>query len=253
MDQKEFQAELAAVGLLTKDGKPNFIGAADFGKTAAVISDLKKSLGAVLTVDHLIEAGLPIERGPDGNLRRVLAPIDVDSDPRLAPLQQRLADIQARIDQREREIADEQSKTKDLAKARAIEEALTAAGAVNPKRESVHYRNRVEVDEDGSFWVADGGNRIPLNDHARGFIEQNPELRSRAKETSGGGAPQPANTFPRSKMADTAWYMANRDKIMSGEIRFAEDRGPTGRPGIDTARYVTDPAYRQRVLEGGKA
>lgn len=258
MDPKEFQAEflsqLTAWGFFDKDGKPNFVPAADFGKSAAIINDLKRLAGSALTADHLIEAGLPIERGPDGKLRRKLDDSALENDPALAPLRQRVADLQAKIDQRELEIADEQRKTADLAKARAVEEALTAAGAVNAKRDGLHYRDRVEIGDDGSFWVEDGGHRVPLSDHVKGFLEQNPELRSRPKGASEGGRPIPANTtFPRSKMSDTSWYMQNREKIMSGEIRFVEDGEPKKRPQIDTRRYVDDPSYRQHVLSGQKA
>jgi len=239
MDKDQFTAalteNLTTLGFL-KDGKPAFVTAADFGKTAALVGDMKKQLGGMLTADTLVEAGM-FERGEDGKLKLKAVTPPEPPKPGTDPNSEATKKFEAELAKMQSQLASER-KARETAEAQAIEaernrtiqEALTKAGAVNPQRDYVHLQSAVKRKDDGTLvavtkdkWGADI--EVPVEEFANQWLTSNPELK-RATTQQGSGAPAgggtlPANTVPRSKMQDTNWYMANREKILSGEIKVA--------------------------------
>jgi hypothetical protein len=220
------------------EGDPQYVTVADFGKTAAVISGLQKTLkelsGGVLTLDKLAEVGL-LEKDDTGAFK----PRGVKSEP---PQQQQKRDDNDPVVQRlktlEKQLADERREKEELAKAglenekrSSLVDALTKAGAINPGRDVVHIAAKFAKDADGKF-VTKGrdkyGSEVDLtaDEFAELFLKENPELRKTQSQPGSGtpsGAQQrqggkPGQTVvPRAQWQDMNYFMANKAKFDSGE------------------------------------
>lgn len=238
MEKEQFGQMLAEFGLL-KDGKPTFISREEFGRTAATINDLKKGLGGVLTADQLVEAGM-FERDEEGKLKVKTAAAppptgddkkQTDADKRFAIMQAELEKTQKAVRERDEALEKERKARETVETHRQIQDALTKAGAVNPGRDYRHLVDQVVRRDDGTLIVKTKDKyqvdvELPLEEFVPSWLEQNKELKRATTQQGSGAAPSgagslPPNTVSSSKLEDMDWFMKNQDKIMSGEIKIA--------------------------------
>jgi hypothetical protein len=204
-----------------------YVSSEDFGKTAAMIRGIQKTLETLstsaLTLDRLAEIGL-VEKAEDGTVkpRGHAAPKGAaKGDPE--PWKEEIAQLRRQLDEKDQALAREE-------KSRSVLAALTKAGAVNPDRDYVHVLDKVKKNDRGEF-VVKGRDKygaaidVPLGEFVNDWLTQNPELK-RASAAPGSGTPPGAapgsggggNVVPKSTWSNPEWYKANREKILKGEI-----------------------------------
>lgn len=238
--QQMLSEGLSAFGFL-KDGKPAFVSAADFGKTAGLIGEIKRSLGGALTADNLVELGL-FEKSDDGKLKLKAAPTpdpqkrgetgdDIEAKFKQM-LEKQDAANKLELKKRDDALASERERLKASEAKRTVQEALTKAGALNPARDYIHLQGAVKHKDDGTIVAItkdkyDTEVEVSVDEFAKQWLETNPELKvTKAQSGSGAtggssGQPLPGNVVPKAKLQDMGYYMANRDKILSGEIKVS--------------------------------
>lgn len=230
-------AQPGAPGTPGTEDAPKYVTAEDFGKTAALISGMQKTLkdlqSGILTADKLAEFGL-LEKDETAGTYKPKA-----SQPQSAPKPKNDDDpVVARVKALEKQLADAKREKEDADRRmleterdRAIIAALTKAGAVNPERDYVHLTSKVARGESG--YSAKGRDQygsetdLALDDFAEQWLKSNPELRRTAAQ-SGSGTPHNApgksgktasgaTVIPRSQWSDMSFFMANKTKFDSGE------------------------------------
>ncbi len=221
---------LAAIGLFREDGKPNFVNVGDFGKTAAVIGDLKNLSKDAVTRQALKDAGF---EEVDGKLvfKGQAAPpapgAPKPDDEVTKRMQAQMDRLQKDIEERDRLLREKDEAAERDRTHREIQNALTAAGAINPGRDYIHLTNAVKKTDDGRL-VAITKNQygqdeeVPLEKYAEQFLQKQPELK---KSNAGAGAGAPANGGNGAPVAgairitSAADYLAKRDAIMGGKAQ----------------------------------
>ena len=227
---------------------PQYVTTADFGKTAALISGLQKTLRTLvegnLTADKLVELGL-LEKGESDGLYKPKAP-GTKQEPK--PGQQQRPDddpVILRVKNLEKQLADAKREGEDADKRvaqselnRAVIGALTKAGAINPDRDFVHLASKVSKGESG--YTGKGKDKydqeidVGVEDFAEAWLKANPELRA-AKSQPGSGtpsggaggtgakAPNGATVITRAQWSDMSWFMTNKAKFDKGEYVRGQD------------------------------
>lgn len=221
---------LATLGLFREDGKPNFVSVGDFGKTAAVIGDLKNLSKDAVTRQALRDAGF---EEVDGKLvfKGQTAPpapgAPKPEDEVTKRMQAQMDKLTKDIEERDRLLREKDEAAERDRTHREIQNALTAAGAINPARDYIHLTSAVKKTDDGRL-VAVTKNQygqdeeVPLEKFAEQFLHKQPELK---KSTAGAGAGAPANGGSGApaagtiRIASAADYLKNRDAIMGGKAQ----------------------------------
>jgi hypothetical protein len=231
----------------------NFVSREDFGKTAATINGLKKTIEGLtsnaLTLDKLVEIGL-FSRTEDGKFALAgAAPPSATKQEPGQPTAQELA-LQRRIEameterKKEREQLDtERRRTAEISRNTAIQQELQKAGAMRPDRDYVHIAANVVQDENGSY-VVKGKDKygadtsFTVTEYVEKFLTENPELKKAPASNGGSGtttqpqqrnAPAPGSThngkpvIPKSTWSNAQWYMDNSDKVFRGEVVLSKD------------------------------
>jgi hypothetical protein len=214
-----------------------FVSTEDFGKTAAMIRGLQKTLetlaGTAMTAEKLVEMGLA-EKGDDGTYKPRSAQQEPGKKPAAAddPLRKELDLLKKQLADKDAAIAAEQKKLEENERNRAVIAALSKAGAVNAERDYVHLAGKVERTDQG--FTVKGKDKygtevpIPIEEFAAGWLKDNPEL-LRAQAGSGSGT-MPGrdagtgggNVIPKDVWKDPVWYQANRAKVLSGELQLGK-------------------------------
>lgn len=213
---------------------PQYVTVEDFGKTAAMIRGIQKSLETIntsaLTADKLAELGL-LEKADDGTFHaKQAAQGGKDKPPADDPIKRELDALKRQLAAKDEEVASERRKVEQAERTRAVIEALTDAGAINPQRDHVHLVSQIERSEAGEF-AAKGRDQygsevaIPLKNYVGDWLKANPDLMKAQGGTGTGAMPgqgargtQTGNVVPKAVWTDMSWYARNRDKIMNGEI-----------------------------------
>lgn len=251
MDPKLLE-ELEKLGLIRKqaDGtyKATSIPPEDFGRTAAIVDGLKKSvqdlIGSALTGDKL-KSTLPevleglglVEKAEDGTYRakgaaagdpKAKTGTPTEAETRLA---NRIAALEADL-KKQHEAAKEKDKKIEQEKQKsALISALTEAQALNPGRDYVHLLDKLEADANGNYVVTlpdeNGIDRqFGLKDAVGKYLDANKELKRTSAAPGGGapagggsGKPPAAGVIPKATWSDPAWWAANSEKVMKGEMK----------------------------------
>jgi len=224
----------------TDDTENKYLSKEEFGRTAAVISGLQKTLkelpGQLLTLDRLAEVGLlekvDVDGVPTFRPKSSQAPKPEGEKKRTDddPLMQRVKTLEGQLAQKTK--AEEETKTQlaESEKRTALTAALTKAGAVNADRDYVHLSSKVVKGEKGFGGRGEDkyGTEIDLtiDEVAEAFLTANPELK-KATAQPGSGTPTggtagfngagTGKVIAKSQWSDTNWFMANRAKFHSGE------------------------------------
>jgi hypothetical protein len=148
------------------------------------------------------------------------------------PLFQRVKTLESQLEKARREKEDSDKAVAAQARDTAIIESLRNAGAVNPQRDFMHLREKVQKGDSGYFATgkdeAGYDVEVKLDDLAKEFLKTNPELR---KATTGGGAGSPnggqgggqqqvrpgQTVIPKSQWTNMDFFMANKRKFDTGE------------------------------------
>lgn len=234
----------AAGGTGAPGGQPNpgtgsldpakFVSVEDFGKTAAMIRGIQKSLetitGAALTADRLAELGL-LEKADDGTFRaRAAGPTPKGAPPADDPVKRDLDQLKAQLKAKDEEIATEKRKAAEAERNRAVVAAMAKAGAVNAERDHVHLAAAVVRAEDGQYVARTKGKYgedvdVPVEEFVSGWLKANPDLMKAQGGTGTGTLPgqgarggHNGNVVPKTTWSDMTWYMQNREKIQRGEL-----------------------------------
>ena len=223
----------------TDDNKPEYVSREDFGKTAALIGGIQKTLkdlpGSLLTLDKLAEVGL-LEKVDDAGVisyrpKSSQPKPDDKAKPREAddPLLLRLKSLEGELARKTKAEEEGKALLAESEKRSALTAALTKAGAVNADRDFVHLVGAVGKGEKG--FVGKGTDKygteteLTIDEVAEAFLKLNPELR-RAQAQPGSGSPQPGNgsvtagggkVIPKAQWSDMNFFVANRAKFHSGE------------------------------------
>lgn len=214
-----------------------FVSVEDFGKTAAMIRGLQKTIEnlstGALTADKLAELGL-LEKGDDGSFKpRSAAPGDKKpAPPADDPLKKELDALKKQLADKDAEVESERRKVEETERNRAVIAAMSKAGAVNADRDFVHLAGKVVKSEKGGY-VVKGADKygseieIPLEQFTGSWLKENPELlRAQAGSGTGSrpgqGGQQGGNVIPKEVWKDPAWYQANRAKVISGELQLGQ-------------------------------
>lgn len=217
-----------------------YVSADDFGKTAAKLRGVEKTLGDLsgktLTreslFDVLAEAGI-VEKTDDGKFRsRGAEPAGAKKesapDPKLILLEKEVEKYRLRDETRQKELDDERAASKKQKIETTVIGVLNKAGAVRAERDHLHVTNVVQIADDGTYYVKEMDKyrnevNTPLEEYVAKFLESNPELR-RAATKEGSGTPRPggkdangATSIPRAQWLDMDWYAKNQAKFQSGE------------------------------------
>ena len=211
-----------------------FVSTEDFGKTAAMIRGIQKSLEtintAALTAAKLAELAL-LEKAEDGTIRaRQAQSGGKDKQPPADdPIKRELDQLKRQLAAKDEEVAAERRKLEEAERSRAIIEALSEAGAVNAQRDHIHLLSQIERGDDGQFGAKGkdkfGGDiGIPLKEYVGQWLKANPDLMKPQGGTGTGTLPgqgtrgSSGDVVPKSTWTNMDWYMANQDKIIKGEL-----------------------------------
>ena len=198
----------------------------------------------MLTVDKLVELGL-FSKGEDGKLTlaqaQAAAAAKTEPNPAEVEWRKKFESLENQMKADKDALTAEKKRNEENARNTAVMAELTKAGAMRPDRDYVHIINSVSQDANGNYVVA-GKDKYGMDttfsvgEYVEKFLGENPELKKMTAATGGSGAnpnkpaaagtPQTHNgkeVVPKAKWTDAAWFMANQDKILKGEILLGKE------------------------------